>query len=470
MEWGAATDCPAGQTCSGTACAPIELCTGTDNVFGWAWSENVGWISANCHSGGGAKNYGLNIGGDGTLTGYAWSENVGWISFEPADVNGCNNCSGAACQAKVDTAAASGNREITGWGRAIAACKDNLWNGTNCTGGGAGNNTGDWDGCLKFKDSYIDSNGDFHGWMTSSADATTGVIGWVNLNSVNCNGTNCTADAAYKLYTSATFGPTAKMECGGSCAGGYCDTDPNSTWVMYAPTGDCPECAFTVLNASSGNVQCTAWKLEGTTYGGTYDGKQNLTFLAGVPTGTYTLKLTVSETPKASNNSDCSLGAHATTNHLIRIKREVAAGFMCSLDDPAVIPNPLWIDCESNAFKTKVVGSGRIFLSDAALLGLHSVESEDGSQIDAGSRVWTINIDGAVTTATGTDASFTPGKSNIIKLAVGDNASRTNCQIINLNRVSLPRWQEINPVGMIFDNLQASLRKVLGLYKQELER
>jgi len=115
LEWGAATDCPAGQTCSGTACAPIELCTGTDNVFGWAWSENVGWISANCHSGGGAKNYGLNIGGDGTLTGYAWSENVGWISFEPADVNGCNNCSGAACQAKVDTAAASGNREITGW-------------------------------------------------------------------------------------------------------------------------------------------------------------------------------------------------------------------------------------------------------------------------------------------------------------------------------------------------------------------
>jgi len=138
---------------------------------------------------------------------------------------------------------------------------------------------------------------------------------------------------------------------------------------MYAPTGDCPECAFTVLNASSGNVQCTAWKLEGTTYGGTYDGKQNLTFLAGVPTGTYTLKLTVSETPMASNNSDCSLGAHATTNHLIRIKREVEAGFMCSLDDPAVIPNPLWIDCESNIFKTKVVGneagSGRIFLSDA---------------------------------------------------------------------------------------------------------
>jgi len=75
---------------------------------------------------------------------------------------------------------------------------------------GRGNIAGGWDGCLKFEDSYIDSNGDFHGWMASSADATTGVIKWISLNSVDCDGTNCTADAAYKLYTSATFGRPPK--------------------------------------------------------------------------------------------------------------------------------------------------------------------------------------------------------------------------------------------------------------------
>jgi len=270
----------------------LGACSGNENVGGFAWSENIGWVSFNNETvdgvagGGGSTCYGVNIDASNRkMSGYAWSENIGWISFNEDSLNGCNGCSGAACLPTVDTNAdGSGNHTITGWGRAIAAVT-------------AGSNAGGWDGCLKFKDSYVGSNGDFHGWMTSSADATTGVVGWVNLNSANCNGTNCTASASYKVHTSVTFGPVAAMECGGTCPGGYCDTDPSSTWEMYAPTGDCPSCTFTVTNASSGDVQCTAWKLVGTTYGGTYDGKQNLTFLAGVPTGTYTLRLTVSSTP-----------------------------------------------------------------------------------------------------------------------------------------------------------------------------
>jgi len=134
---------------------------------------------------------------------------------------------------------------------------------------------------------------------------------------------------------------------------------------------------------------------------------------------------------------------------------------MCSLDDPAIVPSPLWIDCESDTFKKKVMKGERIFLSDSASLGLHSEESEDGSSID--NRHWTFNVDGTATTATGTDASFIAGKSNIIKLEVGDDVPRSNCQIINMGGKTLPKWQEVNPVGMIFRNLQASLARVFGL-------
>src|SRR3989338_509710 len=56
-----------------------------DNVFGWAWSENIGWISFNNTSGGGAVDYGVNVDTTtGIFSGYAWSENIGWISFERA--------------------------------------------------------------------------------------------------------------------------------------------------------------------------------------------------------------------------------------------------------------------------------------------------------------------------------------------------------------------------------------------------
>lgn len=435
-----------------------------NNVGGFAWSENIGWISFNDDVVDGApapdpgdttnKEYGVGINiATGEMSGYAWSENIGWISFNAADVEGCNGCSGSECVPIVDSEAdGSGNHLITGWARATAAVE-------------AGSNAGGWDGCLKFKDSYIDSNGDFHGWMTSSADATTGVVGWVNLNSKNCNGSNCTEDASYKVHTSAGFGPVAAMECGGSCPGGYCDTDSDSTWIMYAPTGDCPTCNYKITNTSEGDIQCTSWELVGTSYGGTYDGKQNLTFSPGVPTGTYTLKLTVSSTPKASNNSDCSLGLHSSVEHEIRIKEEAGADFMCSLDDPGEIADPLWLDCESEAFEKKVMKGERLFLSDDASLAMHSVESDDGTQIDEGSRYWTLNVDGNVIDGNGSGISFTAGKSNILKLEVGDDASRTNCKIINFGGKTLPKWEEVNPVSMLLGNLRASLAKLFDLVK-----
>jgi len=102
----------------------------------------------------------------------------------------------------------------------------------------------------------------------------------------------------------------------------------------------------------------------------------------------------------------------------------------------------------------------RIFLSDSTSLGMYSKESENGTQIT--NRNWTFTVDGVVTTATGTDVNFVAGKSNNVKLMVSDNAARQNCQVVNFSGKTLPKWQEVNPVGMLLNNLQANLAKIFG--------
>ena len=445
----------------GVICATAVLAVNEDNVGGFAWSENIGWISFNNETidgvpgGGGAKDYGVGVNeSTGAMSGYAWSENIGWISFNAADVAGCPL---GTCAASVSTVASGGNYYLSGWARAIAARDE-------------ASNSGGWDGFIKLDGSYIGSNGDFHGWMTGSADATTGVVGWVNLNSTNCNGSNCVANASYKVHTAVTFGPVAAMECGGNCPGevgsmGYCDSDPNSTWIMYTPSGDCPTCAYRVDNVSTGDF-CTKWELVNGSNtvvyeSGPWDGGQTLTFDGSVPAGDYTLRLRVSDVPRASNNSDCSLGLTDVSEHDIEIRQEADAAFMCSLDDPAVVADPVWIDCESTGFKKKVMKEEKIFVTDSAALAKHSEASESATQID--SREWSFTIDGSdIDGGTGTGASFTAGKSNILKLEISDDASRTNCQIINFNGKSLPKWQEVNPVSMMVDNLYADLSKAFA--------
>lgn len=106
----------------------------TDNVIGWAWSENIGWISMNCYNdfdGDGDlethitnpncvnSNYGVNIDTiSGPVAGEAWSENIGWIQFDvsgpyPAAPNNSVRYNPA-------------NKELSGWAK-ILNLSDNGW-------------------------------------------------------------------------------------------------------------------------------------------------------------------------------------------------------------------------------------------------------------------------------------------------------------------------------------------------------
>ena len=157
-------------------------------VFGFAWSENIGWISFNSASDGSSVDYGVKIDtSTGNLSGYAWSENIGWISFNRSDTGSPplnDPCPGDTCIAKVDDPGnlKIANVKIKGWARALAAC-DSI----PCTSSGPCSNCGGWDGWIRFDHDqsnkvYIDPSGDFHGWTWSDK-----VIGWVSFNSRNCD-------------------------------------------------------------------------------------------------------------------------------------------------------------------------------------------------------------------------------------------------------------------------------------------
>lgn len=168
--------------------APEAQSASLDNVFGWAWSENIGWISANCVTDGtcgGSQNYGVNIDlSTGNLSGLAWSENIGYISFnraETANPPGApfNGGSGPIANYNSSTGA------ITGWARALSGCEVTPGvPATFCSGTGAGASAGGWDGWIKLSKDPADvspayglnvSAGAFGGFAWGSD-----VVGWID--------------------------------------------------------------------------------------------------------------------------------------------------------------------------------------------------------------------------------------------------------------------------------------------------
>lgn len=159
----------------------------SNNVNGWAWSSNIGWVSFNCTNDSPAcvnSNYGVSIDlNTGDFSGYAWSSSVGWIDFAPA---------GPYPEAPLNSAhydPATGN--ITGWAKIITM--------------GA-------DGWLKMSGTWtsgvsIDlTTGDFRGWAWNANNDGSG-IGWVSFNCSNdapaCGSSN------YKVVADISRSPSA---------------------------------------------------------------------------------------------------------------------------------------------------------------------------------------------------------------------------------------------------------------------
>lgn len=135
--------------------APEVKAGSEHNLTGWAWSENVGWISFNSTNQSGGANYGVTMDSGGNVSGYAWSEHVGWISF-----NESTGCPQSPCQPKLNRATG----EIFGWAKALAA-------------------SGGWDGWIHLKGSNYGvtvSACAWDGWAWGSD-----VLGWIHFKGSN---------------------------------------------------------------------------------------------------------------------------------------------------------------------------------------------------------------------------------------------------------------------------------------------
>lgn len=104
-------------------------------MTGWVWGgedmdsdgvaeSGIGWVSLHCSTdttgcAGIAGNWGILIDDLGNMSGYAWSDNLGWISANSADLSGCPL---APCTARM-----SGS-SLRGWMKALSA-NGNGWDG-----------------------------------------------------------------------------------------------------------------------------------------------------------------------------------------------------------------------------------------------------------------------------------------------------------------------------------------------------
>jgi hypothetical protein len=136
----------------------------SDNVSGWAWSENIGWISFNGTNTASPINYGVNINaGNGKFSGYAWTDTIGWLSFTSADLSGCPS---APCETRLNF----DTNKVVGWARFLA--------GSPAAAG--------WDGWVRFSGT-IPGTGEAYG-VVRGGSALTGwawggdVVGWIKVS------------------------------------------------------------------------------------------------------------------------------------------------------------------------------------------------------------------------------------------------------------------------------------------------
>ncbi len=209
----------------------ITEASSSDNVSGWAWNSNIGWISFNCTDktcandrnrpcavdadcvavGGvcndvcSASNYGVNIDlASGNFSGYAWSNNIGWIYFGP-DANlpgyGLTQASDAPEVPKIWAHYDRATGLVTGWAK-ILTLGDNGWLKMS------DDNNSNWSG----KGVKINPTiNEMSGWAWNNNDNGAG-IGWISLN---CNDVINSCSGGTNPGTPCPNG----IECtgGGSC-------------------------------------------------------------------------------------------------------------------------------------------------------------------------------------------------------------------------------------------------------------
>ena len=241
---------------------PSAQAGASDNISGYAWSENVGWISFNSISDGSSVDYGVNLDTTtGNLSGYAWSETVGWISFDRSQTGAPPSddpCPDGSCIAKITPLDQLGKSDVAikGWARVLSA------------------DSNGWDGWIKFTDAYIDSSGNWHGWAWGS-----NVVGWISFNSAD-SGASGGSDYKVVYQSSATLtvncnSSTISVDQTTQCQANYdpdgsgpqpsIDVSDSTTWTSFSPSIATIDTLGLVTAVSAGTANMSATHNEITT-------------------------------------------------------------------------------------------------------------------------------------------------------------------------------------------------------------
>lgn len=164
----------------------------SDDLFsGFAWSENIGWVSFNCTSDDScddmAYSYGVTFDEvSGKITGWAWSENIGWITFNRSEAGDppeapYSTTSDGIAYIDLDT------DELSGWSRALSY--------------GDG-----WDGWISLSGSSPNYGVTRNGQELEGYAWGGDVVGWLSFNCSNA--TSCaSSDYAVETYGGDTSAP-----------------------------------------------------------------------------------------------------------------------------------------------------------------------------------------------------------------------------------------------------------------------
>jgi parallel beta-helix repeat protein len=412
--------CDNGAVCGGV-CVSCSTGCQTHEIWGWAYSENISWISFSCQNTmaiGTGVNYGVDIDeANSRLSGYAWSDYIGWISFNNTDLVGCPS---GTCQASINMSTGG----LTGWARALSPVGKPL------------SETGGWDGWIKLSGSNygvtLNSTPDpseFQNWAWGgdpNNDNNEAVIGFISFN-----GDNVVGGADYAVYTglSVNNAPTAAISCNpASCTIYHTEvlilnndsSDPDGT----APLGNITQSQWETSKPPAGYIVrqiCSIVPILCNLTPQNYVGVG----LAGI--GSYIARLTVTDAG----------GLFSTATKNFSILRDASAGFMCSLGEFGP-----WENCDSMAI---VPLDGQIvwFFDDSSLAEYS--QASQGAFIT--SRRWSKNgVDFSVLNNQKTSIAASLPSMNII-LTVTDNAGRSASitHTIGVGTLPLPTWNEIAP-------------------------
>lgn len=205
----------------------------TNSLSGFAWSDNVGWISFSNTSDGSIPVYSVKVDTTtGAFSGSAWSDNIGWMSFDRTATNNppsapFNTGSGTIASFDLTTG------KVTGWARALAGCENTPGLPvTSCTGSGAGAATLGWDGWIKLSD---DGNTNWVG-KGVSVDLSTGkfsgyawgsdVIGWIDFAPTGVGGVSMPPTKCIPLMDPSGVCSSSQV-CANTTGGDGICIDPN---------------------------------------------------------------------------------------------------------------------------------------------------------------------------------------------------------------------------------------------------